>query len=357
VSARAAQRGQVEASGFAGLEQYVGTVLHDRERLRLKLLNPLGVGQRLIDEHAGHARARLELLAGDVTTLDDLDRELGQYEQDMARDFGLRMTEIDHALLDMERRGHDFFDETLRLARIVDLVNKSRVQREFEQRVVADTPERIEARVRELIDWLVDAELRQWEAVVRHVTERQQAYRDRIVGGAASARFHSDRSRLIDSLAAEARRVVEGFDRNREAEAIAESARTAVAGAVAIGAGALGLGTLVTIAATTAAADITGILTASLMAAVGFFVIPAKRRQAKDEMKRKVTGLRERLSQSLQAEFQAEMRRSLQRIRDEVAPYARFVRGESARVAEMSKTLARLRDGLEAIRSRVVSWG
>ena len=269
----------------------------------------------------------------------------------MGRDFQLRMTEIEHDLLEMERRGHDYFDETLRVGRIFDLVNKGRIRREFEEQVVADTPERIEARVRALVDWMVDAELRQWEAVTRHVTERQQAYRGRLVSGAAG-RFHSDRGRLIDSLAGDAKRVVDGFDRKREAEAIAESARNGVAGAVAMGAGALGLGTLVTVAATTAAADITGILTASLMAAVGFFVIPAKRRQAKDEMKRKVSGVRERLARSLETEFRAQMQRGLQRIRDEIAPYGRFVRGESATLDEMTATLARLRSALLAVRAR-----
>ena len=44
---------------------------------------------------------------------------------------------------------------------------------------------------------------------------------------------------------------------------------------------ALGLGALVTTLATTAAADVTGVLLAGLMAAVGLFIIPARRRQGK----------------------------------------------------------------------------
>jgi small GTP-binding protein len=359
VSARAAQKAKQgdpsrwEPSGFGPLERYISTTLDETSRLRLKLQNPLGVAVRLVDEHAAGVRDRRELLADDLAMLDDLDRELGQYAQDMARDFGLRMTAIEHVLSEMERRGHEFFDETLRVGRILDLVNKSRVQQAFEQEVVADTPERIERLVRELIDWMVDAEFRQWEAVTRHVAERQRAYRERIVGGGASSRFHNDRGRLIESLASETQRVVDTFDRQREAEAMAEGARNAVAGALAMGAGALGLGTLVTIAASTAAADITGILTASVLAAVGFFVIPAKRRQAKQEMKQKVSAVRERLSRSLHAEFEGEMQRGLGRIRDEVAPYARFVRGESARLAETGDTLARIRSGLDALRARI----
>ena len=66
--------------------------------------------------------------------------------------------------------------------------------------------------------------------------------------------------------------------------------------AAAAGGAAVGLGTLVTLAASTAAADVTGILMASVVAALGFLVIPARRRKAKAEMKEKVTALRERLA-------------------------------------------------------------
>jgi small GTP-binding protein len=358
VSARDAFRAKAGAGttpdpGFADLEHYISTTLDDASRLRLKLQNPLGVGRQLLDEHAASARERRLVLAADLQALDDIDRELKQHESDMARDFALRMTEIEHALLEMERRGHEYFDETLRVGRLLDLLDKARVRAAFEHQVVADTPDRVERHVRELIDWMVEADLRQWEAVTRHIAVRQRAYRDRIVGLPAAARFQASRARLVDAVAEQTRRVVDTFDRQRESEAIAQGARNAVAGTLAMGAGALGLGTLVTAAATTAAADFTGLLTAGLLAAVGLFVIPAKRRQAKEEMKRKVTDVRTRLSVSLNAEFREHMQHSAEHVRGEIAPYARFVRGESAHLDEVRTTLERLRAGLESLRARV----
>ena len=59
----------------------------------------------------------------------------------MQRDFDFRMSDIENVLFEMEQRGQDYFDETLRLARVFDLLNKSRIQKEFEQRVVADVPQ------------------------------------------------------------------------------------------------------------------------------------------------------------------------------------------------------------------------
>ena len=75
------------------------------------------------------------------------------------------MADIDRILLEMERRGHDYFDDTMRIGRVMDLLNRSRVQQGFEQQVVADAPQQIERKVGELVDWLVDADLRQWQDV------------------------------------------------------------------------------------------------------------------------------------------------------------------------------------------------
>ena len=101
--------------------------------------------------------------------------------------------------------------------------------------------------------------------------------------GARRARrgfLHSDRARLADSVGREAQRVVDTYDKRREAAAIADQARIAVATAAAAGGAAVGLGTLVTIAASTAAADVTGLVMAGVIATLGLLVIPARRRKS-----------------------------------------------------------------------------
>ncbi len=169
------------------------------------------------------------------------------------------------------------------------------------------------------------------------------------------AAFHVERARLIESVGREAQRLVDGFDRQREAAALAEGARNAVAAAAAIGAGALGLGTIVTLAATTAAADVTGILLAGAMATLGLFIIPARRRKAKEQLRSKVTSLRETLGKALREQFQKEMARGQQRISDGIAPYSRFVRAEQESLTGLRSTLDRLREALAALQARVTA--
>jgi len=354
VSARLAMRAKRgepaawPASRFGPLEDYILHTLDDETRFKLKLANPLGVGEALAGRYATIAGERLELLREDLTLLDDVERQLEVYREDLERGFELRMGAVEKVLLEMETRGHAFFEDTLRLGRVFDLLNRARIQKEFEDRVVADAPRQIERRVTELIDWLVDQDFRQWQAITERLSDRRKAHADRILGAPDVGTFHTERARLIESVGREASRVVDSYDRQREAEAIANQARTAVTAAAAAGGAALGLGTLVTIAASTAAADATGIIMASLVATLGFLVIPARRRKAKAEMRDKVTALREKLATALRTEFTRATGASEARIDGTVEPYSRFVRAEQARWQDSRVTLSALRERTKA---------
>jgi hypothetical protein len=176
-----------------------------------------------------------------------------------------------------------------------------------------------------------------------------------VLGAPDIGTFHSDRTRLIDAVGREAQRVVETYDRQREAAAIAEQARAAVTTAAAAGGAAVGLGTLVTLAASTAAADVTGIILASVVAALGFLVIPARRRRAKLEMQEKISALRAKLAEALRTEFTRAQQQGRSRIDDAVAPYSRFVRAELARWTEARGALGSLRDRAGTFRDRLAA--
>src|SRR4029450_8644985 len=111
----------------------------------------------------------------------------------------------------------------------------------------------------------------------------------RIVGD-DSGRFHYDRARLIDSVGGAAQRVVDWYERRRAAQELADGAPKPVAAAARVSAAAVGFGALVVAIATTAAADATGLIMASLVGTLGFFIIPAKRGQAAGESRRGIAG-------------------------------------------------------------------
>jgi len=99
-------------------------------------------------------------------------------------------------------------------------------------------------------------------------------------------------------------------------------------------------------------AAVTGILAASTLAILGFFVIPFKRIQAKDRFKEKMLSLRTKLINALTAQFSKESENAIARLKDGVAPYTRYVHNERERIDKAENTLARLRQSLSELRAR-----
>lgn len=349
VSARLAQQAKAgaprhwEPSGFEPLENYIQETLDDAGRFRLKLLNPLGVGYTLVNKQIADTDREMAGLQEDAQLLEDIKQQTMLYDEDMQRNFRARLSEIDNILYEMEHRGDAFFDEMLRLGRIPDLVRAERVQRAFEQEVVADVPEQIEARVNELVDWMVEQELRQWTAVGDHLARQQEARDARIVGRAGSRQgtLAYDRQRLIDSIGRATREAIAGYDKQMEAAKMAEDARMAVAGTALAEIGGLGLGAIIA-ALGVGVFDVTGIVAGVTIMTVGLLILPTRRRRAKQELANKLAGLREDLMQSLTNQFEREMRRSSQRVNDVVAPFSRFVRAERTKIEERQTQLAEL---------------
>ncbi len=342
----------LSASRFPALERYLADTLDEAERLRLKLASPVGVGERLAGRYLEIAGGRLDLLADDVAAIEDIERQLGAWREDMEREFRYRLSDVDKVLHAFENRGHEFFDDTLRLARVADLLNRERLRADFERKVVADLPREIESRVGEVIDWMVGSELRLWQGVTARLAKRQAEHADRIAAGPGGG-FDADRSRLLGRVGDAARRTVEGYDRERESARLADSVRTAVAGAALLEVGAVGLGATVAAIATSTAVDVTGLLAAGALAVLGLVIIPARRRQAKAELKEKVADLRRRLSATLEERFAEEIEAGARRLREGIAPYTRFVRAERERLAAERDGFAAARSGLADLRAAI----
>jgi small GTP-binding protein len=332
-----------ERSLFGPLENYIHDTLDEDSRLRLKFINPLGVGKHLTEHYLEFFDNRLNLLQEDLTLMSDIENQMAVYRKDMARDFMYRISDIENLLYEMEQRGVVFFDDLMRLVRVFDLLKKDKIQHEFKTKVVAALPQQMDKKVNELIDWLIDSDLRQWHAVTDHVADRKRKHQGRIIGDFGVGSFHYIRESLIDGIGRESKDVIETYDKTSEAREIAQGAQKAVAASAALEVGALGLGAVVTAIATTVAADVTGILLASFIAAMGLFIIPNKRRLVKKEMGGKISEMRGQLVSALDKHFQNEINRSLKHMDETISPYTRFVRAEKSKNTEAVSKLEKLK--------------
>lgn len=344
-----------EKSRFGSLEEYLFHTLDEAERIRLKLLSPLGVMQRLLAETQASVEQRANLLAEDARTVSTIEEQLNLYREDMERNFSHRLSEIENIVLEMRNSGDRFFDETIRLGRIFDLIRTQRVRDEFEHEVIGDNAARIDDAVQGLIDWLVEQEHRLWQDVMEYLDRRRQvsAHRESEMIGSVSRQFDYNRRALLQSVARTADSVVKSYDQQAEATALSADLRTAVASAALAGAGGIGLGAAIVALVGTAAADVTGILAGMVLISLGLYIIPAQRSRAKRDFDEKMAELRTRLHNAMQEQFRKELNNSINRVQDSIAPYTRFVRSEQQKTAAMQERLTNLDSALLSLKNEI----
>lgn len=340
-------------SGFGAVEDYLLNTLDQQERVRLKLLNPLNVGLRLASKYKDATFERLKLLAQDVEAIQNIDQQLALFHQEMLRDFEPRLSRLDVLLGDMERRGMRFFEETIRIGRIKSLMDSEGVKRTFEREVIGETPREVEDEVGRVIDWIVERNLKLWQDISGYIDRRQLTRHHEGMIGDVGSSFNYNRQALLDSVGRVSRDVVGSYNREVESRAIANDIQGTFATTALAQAGAIGLGTLVVTLVSSAAADVTGILLATALAVGGFYFIPKKRRQAKQDFGRRIEQLRTHLKDVLTRQVHLELEQSTARINEAIAPYRRFVQSQQQQLNEARGELIATEDALIRLRADI----
>jgi small GTP-binding protein len=340
------------ASGFAAVDDFLLNTLDQQERIRLKLLNPLNVGLKLAGKYKETAFERLKLLSEDVATLQNIDQQLGAYHQEMLKDFTPRLGRLDALINEMEIRGLNFFDETIRFGKIRELMRTDEVRRDFERVVVADTPTLIDEEVGRVIDWIVERNLKLWQDITAYIERRQiHRHREGMIGEVGRG-FNYNRQALLDSIGRTSREAMGTYNRDAESRKLAEEVRSASGTTIAAGAG-VGLGVGLAALLSGAAADITGMTLAAVLAATGLYVIPARRRQAKTDFQAKIAELRTRLNETLTRQVHAAITDSQEKVNESISPYRRFVQVQQEQLNEARGELVAAEDALLRLRTEI----
>ena len=350
LSARAARAAQeaadtdaLVASGLPALEAHLARTL-DTSRLRLKLGNPLGVARHVALEVGTALEQQRALLLEDRRTLDEVDRQQGQWRKDVRREGQSYVDRVTTVLLEVERRAEVFLDETVRLSKVMTLLRPEQVKTAFETRVVRDAERRIDEAVAAMVDWLLERTLQQWEDVVTFVNERRRAGEERVIGE-VGGRFQYDRRTLIRSLRDRAEGVLEGFDREAEGRRLGEALKASVVQTGLIQVGGVGLGAAAVAIVTSTAWDVTGIAAGLTVMGLGLLVLPRRKAQAKRRLHQQLATVRDGLTEGLGSQLDDESARASERLAHAIEPYTRFVRTELER-------LEALQEQLEAWRAR-----
>ena len=339
---------------YPALERYVLQTLRETERVRLKLLTPLGVLNHLLETNIGSLDRRLTVVHEDARVLRSIREQLEAYSKEMRTDSERYLIEVRNVLYELERRGRSWFERTIRIGNANFLRNKDAVENRFKSEVVMDAPQQIESVVHRMVDWTVQRNLRLWSSVFAELdahTERLRA--SGALAPHGDSEFQYNREELFARLREPVERRLSEFDTEEEARGIVDSVKAAVAQTFGVNVLALGLGALFVTAFTTAALDVTGVLTATIFAIAGWLIIPARRRHLISEFESKIAKLNEDLAVLLRNKFEEQLGRYEVQLLEVIAPYERFLETERLRLEGGLSELRSADNEVKALERRV----
>ena len=364
LQARVAARGDGEAPAppppsdsrneFAALERYLLETLRETERVRLKLLSPVGILRNVVDRTLKVLDSRLAVMHEDGRVLRAVHEQLEGYTAEMRTDAERYQLELREVLQQVERRGRTWLERNIRVGNIKLLRNKDAVENRFRNDVVASAPREIEDVVHRMVDWTVKRNLKLWTVVFAELDAHMARLRTSgALAGSAETEFQYNREELFSRLRQPVERRLDAFDAEDEARQVVESMREAMAQAFGVNVLAVGLGAVLVAIFTTATLDVTGVLTATLFALAGWLIIPARRRKLIRELEDKIASLSDDLSALLRTKFAEQLERYEQQFLEVVQPYERFLEIEREKVERAFSELRTARGEVDALARRI----
>jgi small GTP-binding protein len=339
---------------FPALERYLLDTLRETERVRLKLLSPLGVLRHIVDRNAASLTSRRGVVDEDTRVLRTVRQQLDVYGKEMRTDSERYLLELRAVLAEVERRGRTWLERNIRIGNFNFLRNRDAVENRFRNEVVADAPRQIEDVVQRMVDWTVQRNLKLWTAVFAELDAHTARLRE---SGALAAQgdteFQYDREDLFGRLRQPVERRVGEFSAEAEARTVVESMREAVTQAFGVNVLAVGLGAVFIAVFTTVALDVTGVLTAALFALAGWLIIPARRRRLIRELEEKIAKLSADLSSLLAAKFEEQLARYERQLLEVLRPYERFLETEAQKLDGALRAVGETRLEVDALEQRI----
>jgi hypothetical protein len=116
---------------------------------------------------------------------------------------------------------------------------------------------------------------------------------------------------------------------------------------------ALGLGAVLVAVFTTAVLDVSGVLSATLLAMAGWLILPARRKKLVRELEETIAKLNADLSTLLSHSFREQLDRYAQQLQEVIGPYGRFLETEREKLERAREELAAVGSGLGDLERKI----
>lgn len=337
-----------EDDGFMRFKRTLVERLSEKERVRLKLMTPLGVARELVRLHTDHLERSRVVLQNDLQTFEHLEMQARVHGHEVKDELAHQLALLEEPLNAFQERAENFINRYYRISRTLDLMKPDRLEENFRKEAIANLERDLEKVLSHSVDRLMESNLRFWEDVQHQLTSRSRENIPR-------SRFQMDRSAVLEALRNKTEEHTKELLEPSATQEFSGNAQSSVMQAGLISVGGIGLGAAVIALIGGAAADVTGILASLTGVFLGAYWIPIRRKAALNQVKNQVQDAKILLRETLSREVNLEQERLDGRLRDALSPYTRFVKAEQDRMNTENRKLTEFIARIEDLEGRVQS--
>ena len=330
-------------SGFRDLENYIKNVLNDGERVRMKFLNVINIGDRMLCKYKELCSGTVNELDSKISEVNDLEMTKQQYSSEMKAYLDLNYKDIDRVLWDMKAKACVLIDDTVRVTNLRILFNQKKFAEKFAKEVIDDINVTLERKINYMIDYFSDKNNQSLEKIRTELINKFSS----IKGLDYTSKLERQRRDILDSSVGSFASKHNGVDNITK---IVEEVRTAFWNTIAIELAAIfGVGAVAHLSAI-ALLPIEPIIFTSATVGVsilGFGILPWKRKRLKNQFDQKTNEASKNLKRQLDDYFQNEINQSLSRINSVIEPHHVMVKSERDRI---DKLVTDINDELDEVK-------
>ncbi|KAK5578334.1 hypothetical protein RB653_008004 [Dictyostelium firmibasis] len=336
-------------SRFLDLEKYILQSLDSNERVKLKLLNPLGVADKLYSEFDEEYHSQQSVLDFDFENINLAIQQINEHQIDLNRDLHHQLERIDTILLRMENRANTFLDDEIQFTNLFKMLRANEIKNQFEKQVIDGTNQEIEQLVRTLVDTIVDKHMKRWKSIIDLINQKSSNKSQKVVGFIRdthdSSDFSSNRQQTLNDMHERTTKTLSSYNRENESSSVSKDIKNTIYQTILFEAGTVGVATLLS----TAFLDLTGVLGFGALAVTGLAWVPFKKAQLKRSISSKISNLRLQLHDTVSDHISEEIRNGSNKIQTGIQPYIDFATNESKKIKDLSIKLGECKDERQSL--------
>jgi len=143
-----------------------------------KLLTQLDLVRSLTTRYRDTVQARLKLVSSDTMQAEDLQKEMENQAGTLDKQLQSTLAEMQTVFADMQKRGYEFIDAKLNVARALRGVDNDQLRNDFNAEVVSGSLDRIKVISEQYVNAVVDGSRGYWRSVIERLNKMEAMLRE-----------------------------------------------------------------------------------------------------------------------------------------------------------------------------------